>query len=248
MVVVDNSLRSAVTSLQQFLSDTAQQGVTSPDVIRQQAVAAQFPYPELAAQIFKFLQGKRVSFGAGLSLEDISDAFLALLMDPDAVEALGAGKAKNPWLKVRNVLRNTGAQLGTSLIDVYNTVRATGLGYTPTILELAEILGGLFAELAEEDKRYDRKKGGDLTALQKMARSRGLTPWQIALAALWMRRRKKDLPPTDADLEELFADREALEELMQSDGPWDIYVTQSEALRTLRHFGECLVELAEAAE
>lgn len=239
------SLRSAVDSLRDFIAESSAKGATTPSQVRQHAAQASFPYPELAAQVFKFLKqspthGARL--GEQLTQDDISDAFLALLMDADAVEALGAGKTKNPWLNVRQVLRNTGANLGASLLEVYHVVRQTGLGYTPTILDLASLLKGLFSVAHQQGIT-----GAD--ALRQLAAQQGLAPWQIALALVWMRRRKKgDAVPTDADLEEIFADPTLMAELQQTAGPWEVYTSQGEALRTLRHFGESLEALADATE
>lgn len=236
-----STLRSAVTSLQQVLNESAARGATTEQAVRQQAAELDFPYPELAGQVFKFLQSKpNVALDKGLSADDISDAFMTLLLDAESVEALGAGRAKNPWLQVRAVLRQTGLHMGTSLIEIYNTVRQTGLGYAPTILELASSLGGLFAQLGAE---------GDRAALAALGESLGFSAWQMALAAAWMKRRKKagDLP-TDADLEEIFADQSSMKELTEIDGPWEVYTAQAETLRTLRYFGQSLEDLAEAVD
>ncbi len=235
------SLHSAVSSLQQVIADSAAAGAKTPEAVKQQAAKADFPYPELAAQVFKFLQARpNAPLAKGLGADDISDAFMTLLMDADSVKKLGAGKAKNPWLQVRSILRQTGMNVGSSLLEVYNTVRQTGLGYAPSILQLAGKLGELFAKLGPK---------GDAAALRDLGRALGLSPWQIALAAAWMKRRKKDEDlPTDADLEEIFADEELMQELLQTEGPWAVYTAQAQTLRTLRRFGESLEELAEAVE
>jgi hypothetical protein len=173
-------------------------------------------------------------------------------MDEEAVEALGGRKAQNPWRAVREVLRNTGKNVGASLTELYAVVRESGLGYTPTILELAAELEALLQQAALTG---GQELGEAVDILKGRARERGVASWKVALACIWLRHRKRrgltiDELPTDADLEELLGDPEILDELakQEPDGPWDIYSAQSEALRTLRHFGQSLVLLAEEAE
>ncbi len=249
----NDSIRSAVTSLQSFLGPSAKDGQAkqTPATVLQKAKAADFPYPELASQVFKFLQTKGGPNAAAPSAEDISDAFMALLMDADSVEALGAGKTRNPWLNVRAALRSTGANIGASLMEVYQNVRKNGLGYSPTLLDLASELRGLMGKAATADGP------GDAAALKQAAQQQGLPPWKIALLMAWMARRSKKAGstsasdiPEDSELEELFSDEEALRELQlqNTDGPWDIYGSQAQALRTLRHFGQGLLELADEVE
>lgn len=240
-----SGLHSAVAGLQQVLTDSAAQGASTADAIRRQAEAAQYPYPELAAQVFQFLQGRRETPRLGLSLEEISEAFMSLLMDGDALEMLGRGpKSRDAWVNVRNVLRNTGFNFGTSLLDVYHEVRKTGLGYTPTLFQLANAFKQLFADVAAA---IAAGRPGP-QALAELAEQQGLYAWQIALASAWMKRRKDLSPPTDADLEEMLADAELLAELKGVEGPWDIYSAQGEVLRMLRHFGEAMLALADEVD
>jgi hypothetical protein len=232
MTKVDGSLRSTVTALQQILQDA---GAKTPDAVRQQALQEAYPYPELAAQVFARLDK---AGSKDFSVEQISDAFMALLMDADALDALGAGRAKNPWMQVRQVLQRTGMNLGGSLIALYDTVRRTGLGYVPTVLELAKELADGLQGMAPNAAALE---------LQTLAQARGWAPWMVALVTVWRRRRGSLVPPSDADLEELFADAECVKELHAHEGPWEVYEHQSEALRILRHFGESLASLAESA-
>jgi hypothetical protein len=237
MSVESISLSNAVTSLQTFL---ARSTADSPDAVREKAVAADYPYPELAAQVFKFLQSKKVEVQKATQ-EEVSEAFLALLLDKDAVEALGAGRTQNPWQAVRAALRNTGSALGASLLDVYNTVRQRGLGYTPTIMELAGEMASLFAAFAAAGKSGE-------PAMRAFCQGRGVESWQVTLACMYLRRRGKAAGvPTDHDLEEMFADKKLVAALDKEhpDGPWDVYRAQGEALRMLRHFGESLIALAD---
>ncbi|MEZ4271499.1 MAG: hypothetical protein R3C68_08730 [Myxococcota bacterium] len=238
-----DSMHATVRHLQQFLSETAKASPSSLDVVRDKAAQADFPYPELAAQVYQFLQKQRTSFSDGLSMEEISEAFMAMLMDSDAMELLGAGKTTNPWRAIRNVIRHTGKNVGASLIDLYNTVRKTGLGYTPTINDLAHELGSLCQEA---------QTGATTQQLKALGDQRGLAPWQMALLFVWLRRRKKGEAldgPTELELEELFGETEFHNELAElaPDGPWEVYRSQSEALVMLRHFGRSLVELADAS-
>ena len=237
-------LQATLQSLQGFLNETTQKGPQTPDSIRQQAISTDFPYPELAAQVFKFLQSsKQTNLKSGLSSDSISDAFVALLLDPAAVEALGAGKGKDVWMNVRQALQSTGAKIGMSLTEVYQTCRTTGLGYTPTILDLASEMRSLFGALSAQGQ------AGNESQLTQLAQNRGLFAWQIQLAIMWMRRSKKaGALPTDADLEEIFTDESLLRELQEVDGPWEIYANQGEALALLRHFGQSLLDLADAVE
>ena len=242
MAKVKSGLHSAVSGLQQVLTDSANQGASTADAVRRQAEAAHYPYPELAAKVFQFLQGRRDAPRLGLSLEEISEAFMSLLLDGDALEALGKGpKSRDAWLNVRKALRSTGHNFGTSLLDVYNEVRKTGLGYTPTLFELAGAMRSLFTDLAGTGK-------STLDAMKELAEQRGFFAWQIALAAAWMKRRKDLAPPTDADLEDMLADAALLAELKKVEGPWDIYAAQGEVLSMLRHFGESLVSLADEVD
>ena len=77
---------------------------------------------------------------------------MSLLMDSDALEALGGGKKKNPWLAVREILQKTGLKVGSNLLEVYEVVRKYGLGYVPTILDLASELGEIIAKLGPDAK------------------------------------------------------------------------------------------------
>jgi hypothetical protein len=238
-------LNSTLASLQSLLGQAVQEGKQTPETIMAKATAAQFPHPELAAQVFKTLASNRnINLAAGPSAEDISDAFVALLMDPKAVEALGAGKGRDVWMNVRLALQSTGVKMGTSLAQIYETCRQTGLGYTPTILDLASQLRGLFKDLTAAGHE------GSVEQLMLLGKSLGLSQWQIRLALVWMRRRKKEAGqlPTDADLEEIFADAELLKELKEMQGPWQIYEKQGEALSMLRHFGESLIDLAQVVD
>jgi hypothetical protein len=238
------SLQNAVVSLQNFLTEqAAQTSAASLETVRQAAVASEYPYPELAAQVFKFLQTKRVKL-SDVTTEEVSDAFMTLLLDQEAVEALGAGKAQNPWQAVRLALRNTGQAIGQSLIDVYNTVRELGMGYTPTVLELSAELSALLKQLAATGKDGE-------AALRALGNKVGTEAWKIALLAALLRRRKKaggDI--TDEELEEIFADKKLIAALEKEtpEGPWDVYRAQGEALRMLRQFGQGLIELADASD
>lgn len=231
-------LKATVSELRQFLTEAAKSKPASLDVVRQQAAKAKFPYPELAAQVYQTLQGKRATLAKGLSTEDISEAFMTLLMDSDALEALGGGKKKNPWLAVREILQKTGLNVGSNLLEVYEVVRKYGLGYVPTILDLSSELGEIISKLGPNAK----------PPFTELADRLGIPAWKIALAAAWLRRNKKEGVPTDADLEEIFSDAETMKELSEVPGPWEVYSKQAEALTVLRHFAESMVQLGEAVE
>jgi len=247
-VKAGDSLHSAVASLQKFLNQSADAGAKTPEGVRQQAKDTSFPYPELAAQVFSFLQTNKTSVEKGLNQEDISEAFMALLLDSSALEALGAGKAKNPWRAVRDLIQRTGQNLGTSMLEVYSVVRKTGLGYTPTILEMSAQISGMLAALAKGEV----PEGQFPQMLAQMAAEQGIPGWVVALIVVWKRRKKGwqvgDDPPTDEELEELLSDPELFKELKAEspDGPWDVYKAQAEQLRMLRHFGHSLIALSDA--
>ena len=239
MTTTRAGLHATVTTLRTILSEGGAQNAAQA---REKAAEARFPYPELAGRVFELLQTQRPTLHKSFSGDDISDAFLTLLMDPGTAESLGGGKTHNPWLNVRDILRSTGLHLGTSLTAVYEAVRANGLGYVPTVMEIAGGLAELVGQLTQQGAL-------DPAALHQAATARGLPAWQIALALAWLRRRRGDGQlPTDADLEELLTDGEILAELRQTDGPWDLYIAQAKTLRTLRMFGQSLDTLADALD
>ncbi len=234
------NLQSAISTLQDILTEPAKEGSPhTPQSIQQKAAAKDFPYPELAAQVFQFLQTQKTGGSKELNAENISDAFMTLLMSGKSLQALGGKQTQNPWLNVRAVLRNTGMGVGSSLLEVYHAVRQTGLGYTPTLLDVSSELSALWTQF---------KGPQNLETLRAFMAAQGLDPWKARLLAMWFKRKKGLGIPNDEDLEELLADHDNIEALQDVDGPWEIYERQAQALRTLRSFGRALVSLADATD
>ena len=140
----NTSLHAAVRSLQQIFTGHEQEiAKNGANAVRKQAERVAFPDPELAAEVYSFLQRKTGTKSVRFSEEDLSEAFVALLMDGEAAEQLGVEQAANPWIHARGAMRNAGKKLGHALEDIDQVVRQTGMGYTPSLSDLAEEIGGV---------------------------------------------------------------------------------------------------------
>jgi len=232
---INDTLLPIVTSVQHLLAETAAKGQKT--VVPPPQPAAQTDTMEFAQRVVqRFLATQGEALRRGVEPGDVSDALLKLLMEEDSQRRV----ARNQWTDLRNAVRQAGVRLGAALEALHDTVRTLGLGYRPTLVELAASLRAVIAKAGGCDKMSPQ-------LLEQLIQSGALTPWQATLVRLWMARRKGAgaAPLTDEDLEALFLDSAALEELAEAGGgPWDAYVAQAAALRAHRHMGEALDHLA----
>jgi hypothetical protein len=232
---LSDTLLPIVTAVQRLLAETATPGAKT-------FVPPPQPGPptdsmEFAQRVVqRFLASQGDALRRGIEPADVSDSLLKLLLEEDSHRRL----ARNQWNDLRNAVRQASMQLGAALEALHETVRTLGLGYRPTLVELGAFLRSLVA-----------KNGGvqNMTPqlLEQMVKSSAISFWQAALVRLWTSRKKGSLSPAlaDEDLETLFLDASALEELAVSgDGPWDAYVAQAAALRAHRHLANVLENLS----
>ena len=126
------SLSSTVASLHQIIEQSASKG-TEPANIADAAAQAQFPDPELAAEVYKLLQKQKVNVEA-LSQHDVSDAFLNLLLKSKDK----GNKLAQPWILARQEIRKSSNVVGQAFADLAKTSDQLGFAYKPDIKELAD--------------------------------------------------------------------------------------------------------------
>ncbi len=226
----DSSMHAAVQSLHQFYAQAqvAQAGVGG---VRAEAQRLNFPDPELAARVASFLwRGKR-TVGQPFTAEDVSEAFLAALLDDDSPVA----QAKNPWVHWRSVLRDAGRTLGVGLQEVWEVVTSCGFGYAPSLVGLAAELGELFANAADRNMALaEEEKAGRIDA------------WKAALGAAWLTK-GGEAEISAAGLAEVLLDHELRAQLDAVPGPWDVLETQARSFAAHAGVADALALLADAS-
>ena len=126
------SLSSTVASLQQILQQNASKGVQAKG-IEDAAAQANFPDPELAAEVYKHLQKQKVNVEA-LSQQDVSDAFMSLMLKDKGQ------KLAQPWVLARQEIRQSSAVVGKAFEDLAAATEQKGFGYKPDLQGIAEDL------------------------------------------------------------------------------------------------------------
>ena len=128
-----NSLSSTVASLQQILQQNASTGASAKE-IADAAAQANFPDPELAAEVYKHLQKSKLNVEA-LSQQDVSDAFLTLMLKDKGQ------KLAQPWILARQEIRQSSAVVGKAFEDLAKASEQLGFAYKPDLQEVAKDLG-----------------------------------------------------------------------------------------------------------
>jgi hypothetical protein len=232
---INDTLLPIVTSVQRLLAEDKVHGQKT--IVPPLQHAAKNDSLEFAQRVVeRFLASQGDALRRGIEPHDVSESLLKLLLEED-----GQRKAlRNQWTDLRNAVRQASVRLGAALEAMHETVRSLGLGYRPTLIELA-------AKLRAQLGQIGGPASLTVQHLEQWAKSGELATWQAALLRLWSSRREGSSAAalSDEALEALFLDADALEELAAAgEGPWDAYVAQAAALRAYRHLGAALVQLS----
>lgn len=138
-----DSLSAAVQSLQQVFQ-AGQPGVAPTAAeIAKQAAAKGFPDADLAVAVWHHLEAQATEITRNvverrLSEEKISKALFFVLMDPEYAKSVKNKRAKTLASDFRTVLREMAARLGLALADIADIAETTGMGFAPTLTDLAD--------------------------------------------------------------------------------------------------------------